>query len=132
MENNWRQKSLENLEKDKWPELSQMESSNLVKTCYSLRKKTIQDFSIEDLRIMIQQGIGLYYLIPTAIEVLKTDLFAEGNMFKGDLLKAVLNIETKFWNDNRNYWHQLNEIVKHKRPEILKMKFDISKFDISI
>ena len=129
MENNWRQKSLESLEKKTWPALSSDEGSYLIKTCNSLRRKQLQDFTIEDLRIMIGQEIGLYFLIPLAIETLTDNLFAEGDMYEGDLLKNVLDLDTKFWDDNKNYWQQLNEIIKDRLQEIAKMKFDISRFD---
>ena len=88
LENNWRQKTLENLEKDFWgkPDFD----SHLVTRCYELRKLPLDNFTTEDLRIMIGQEIGLDYLIPLAIEVLTIDLFAEGDFFEGDLLKNVL------------------------------------------
>lgn len=129
LENNWRQKSLESLEKKTWPALSSDEGSYLIKTCNSLRKKQLQDFTTEDLRIMIGQEIGLYFLIPLAIETLTDNLFAEGDMYEGDLLKNVLEVDTKFWDDNKNYWQQLNEIFKNRHEEITKIKFDISKFN---
>jgi hypothetical protein len=129
LENNWRLKSLESLEKKTWPALSADEGSYLIKTCNSLRKKQLQDFTTEDLRIMIGQEIGLYFLMPLAIETLTNDLFAEGDMYEGDLLKNVLEVDTKFWDDNKNYWQQLNDIIKDRRQEITKIKFDISKFD---
>lgn len=128
-ENNWRQKSLENLEKNIWPALSSGEGSYLIKICYSLRKKKLQDFTTEDLRIMIGQQIGLYFLMPLAIETLTGNLFAEGHMFEGDLLKNVLEVDTKFWDNNKNYWQQINDLIKGRRQEIQEMKFDISKFD---
>jgi hypothetical protein len=129
LENNWRQKSLESLEKNTWPALSSDEGSYLIKTCNSLRKKQLQDFTTEDLRIMIGQEIGLYFLMPLAIETLTNNLFAEGDMYEGDLLKNVLDVDTKFWDDNKNYWQQLNDLIKDRRQEIKEMKFDISKFD---
>lgn len=129
MENNWRYKTLENLEKNVWPTLGSDEGSHLIKTCHELRKKQLQDFTTEDLRIMIGQEIGLYFLIPLAIETLTNDLFAEGDMYEGDLLKNVLEVDTKFWDNNIKYWRQLNDILKDRRPEITKMKFDTSKFD---
>lgn len=131
LENNWRQKSLESLEKNTWPPLSSDEGSYLIKTCNSLRKKQLQDFTTEDLRIMIGQEIGLYFLMPLAIETLTDNLFAEGDYYEGDLLKSVLNVDTKFWDNNKDYWQQLNELIKNRRQEIKEMKFDISKFDNS-
>jgi len=129
MENNWRQKSLESLEKKSWPALSSDEGSYLIKTCNSLRKKQLQDFTTEDLRIMIGQEIGLYFLMPLAIETLTDNLFAEGDMYEGDLLKSVLDVNNKFWDENKNYWQQLNDLIKDRRQEIKEMKFDISKFE---
>ncbi len=129
LENNWRQKSLESLEKKTWPALSSDEGSYLIKTCNSLRKKQLQDFTTEDLRIMIGQEIGLYFLMPLAIETLTDNLFAEGDYYEGDLLKSVLNVDTKFWDNNKDYWQQLNELIKNRRQEIKEMKFDLSKFD---
>ncbi len=128
LETNWRQKSLESLEKKTWPALSSDEGSYLIKICNTLRKKQLQDFTTEDLRIMIGQEIGLYFLMPLAIETLTGNLFAEGDYYEGDLLKSVLEVDTKFWDDNKNYWQQLNDIIKDRRQEIAKMKFDISKF----
>lgn len=129
MEKNWKYETLETLEKKNWPPLNSHEVSHLVKTCNTLRKKQLKDFTTEDLRIMIGQEIGLYFLLPLAIETLTDNLFAEGEMYKGDLLKNVLEVDTKFWNGNKNYWQQLNDIIKDNRQEIAKMKFDISKFD---
>lgn len=129
LENNWRQKSLESLEKKTWPALSSDEGSYLIRTCNLLRKKKLQDFTTEDLRIMIGQEIGLYFLMPLAIETLTDNLFAEGDYYEGDLLKSVIDVDTKFWDDNKDYWQQLNELIKNRRQEIKEMKFDLSKFD---
>lgn len=97
----WKQNTLENLEKDYWE--NPKYCSHLVKRCHELRKVPLGEFSTEDLRIMIGQGIGLTYLIPLALEVLTKDLFAEGDFFEGDLLKNVLRIDTVFWDMNENY-----------------------------
>lgn len=94
LENNWRQKTLENLEKDFWGKPDY--DSHLVKRCHELRKLPLDNFITEELRIMIGQQISLDYLIPLALEVLTIDLFAEGDFFEGDLLKNVLAIKTGF------------------------------------
>jgi hypothetical protein len=126
LENNWRQKTLENLEKDFWgnPDYD----SHLVKRCHELRKLPLDNFTTEDLRIMIGQEIGLDYLIPLALEVLTIDLFAEGDFFEGDLLKNVLAVQTEFWNNNKNYWATLDILIKDKRNEIIAHKFDTTNF----
>lgn len=130
LENNWRQKTLENLEKDYWSNPDY--DSYLVKRCHELRKLTLDKFATEDLRIMIGQQISLDYLIPLAIEVLTIDLFAEGDFFKGDLLRNVLAIDTEFWNNNKNHWVTFDNLIKDRRGEIIAHKFDITNFDQSI
>lgn len=87
LENNWWQKSLESFEKKNWPALNSDEGSYLIKTCNSLRKKQIQDFTAEDLRIMIGQEIGLYFLIPSAIETLNDNLFCRSKLSRRRFVK---------------------------------------------
>lgn len=130
-ENNWRHKSLESLEQNIGSDLSSEGNSYVIRTCNSLRKKLLKDFTTEDLRIMIGQEIGLSFLIPMALETLRDNLFAEGDMFEGDLLKNVLAIDTKFWDQNKKYWLLLNDLIKERRQEITEMKFDITNFDNS-
>lgn len=126
---NWLQKSLENLEKNIWASLSSDEGSYLIRTCHELRKKQLQDFTIEDLRIMIGQEIGLLYLVPIALEKLTDNLFAEGDMYEGDLLNNVLNIEPTYWKDHKTEKLKLQDLIKDRRSEIKQMKIETIKFD---
>ena len=63
--------------------------SYLVTTCYRLRAKPIDQFSVEDLRIMIGQRIGLPHLVPLAVAALEENPVAEGDYYPGDLLVSV-------------------------------------------
>lgn len=101
-----RRKNLEELEKDFWEEPPF--TSQLVTTCYALRKKPLKDFTVEDLRITIGQNESLNYLIPIAIEVLQTNPFADGDYYEGDLLGSVLSVKKDFWQE----YPQLYETVK--------------------
>ena len=127
LEKNWRNKTLENLEKKSWGPPNY--DSYLVKRCHKLRTIPLNSFNTEDLRIMIGQNIGLDYLIPLALEVLSQDLFAEGDLFEGDLLNSVLGIETGFWDNNKPYWQTLNDLIKDRRDEIARYKFNTVNFD---
>lgn len=109
-ENNWREKSLENLEKDYWGKPDY--ESHLVKTCHQLRKKPIKDFEIEDLRIMIGQNIGLKFLVPIAVEELKKNILAEGDYYEGDLLKSVLTSEVEFWSERFDLLDELDKLIQ--------------------
>jgi len=127
LENNWRRKTLDNLEKENWPHFDS--DSRLIRRTKELRKIPLDTYTTEDLRLMIGQQFSLDYLIPLALETLATDLFAEGTYFEGDLLKNVLVVKTDFWDNNKEYWLTLNGLIKDHRNEITERKFDTTHFD---
>jgi len=95
--------------------------SSLVTTCHRLRTKPVQEFEIEDLRIMIGQKIGLEYLIPLALIRLEENPWAEGMMYEGDLLCASLRCGVSFWREHSILRKQLEKILYYMeeapRPE---------------
>ncbi|WP_044640679.1 contact-dependent growth inhibition system immunity protein [Risungbinella massiliensis] len=101
--------SLEQLENEVW-EPSDFRSS-LIEKCEKLRKKPIEQFDIEDLRVMISQQIGLPFLIPIALEKLKMSPLLEGNFYKGDLLIAVLQVKDHFWEQFPSYKDELDYLL---------------------
>ena len=109
-------KTIEQLEK-KYLEIPK-EESYLITTCLSLRKKPLGDFDIEDLRIMIGQNSGLIYLIPLAIKALENNILAEGDFYKGDLLKSVLTSDNEFWKNNKLLWEKIIAVFE-KNQNIL-------------
>lgn len=129
LENNWRQKSIENLEKQNFGNPNAA-PTNMVKRCLELCKVPIDKFSVEDLRLMIGQGFSLRHLIPLAIEHLKSNLFVEGDLYPGDLLENVLKVDTKFWVDNKQLWRDINELIKNRREELALNKFPTTSFDL--
>lgn len=102
--------------------------SNLIHRCFELQKLPLDQFSTEDLRLMIGQGIGLKYLIPISLEILSENLFAEGDYYEGDLLSAVLSVDPKFWSSNANYWNLLENLIADKLPEIEARRINVSVF----
>lgn len=89
-----RSRTLDELDPPVWGEPTY--DSYLVTTCHRLRRKPLTEFSTEDLRIMIGQGIGLRWLVPLALEVLEKDPLAAGDFYSGDLLAAVLRVGPGF------------------------------------
>ena len=73
------------------------------------------DFTVEDLRIMIGQQIGLQYLVPIALERLEIDPLAEGHCYRGDLLSTVISIDEPFWKARHDLVDRVREIVKRVR-----------------
>jgi hypothetical protein len=115
-ENNWRNKSLENLEKDEWRIFDS--DSRLIRRTKELRKIPLDNFTVEDLRIMIGQNFGLEYLIPLALEKLKEDILAEGDFYKGDLLTAVVNSHKDYWDKSPGQKRELIELIQMNKELI--------------
>jgi hypothetical protein len=90
-----RSKTLQQLEGSDWGDPTY--DSHLVTECHRLRRVPLREFTVEKLRIMIGQQIGLQYLIPVALELLRDDPFTAGDLYDGDLLAAVLRADSRFW-----------------------------------
>lgn len=99
-------------------------NSYLVERCAELCNIPISEFEVEDYRILINQGIALKYIVPSAIGILSDNLFAEGDYYEGDLLKSVLTIDESFWKEN--------PILKEELKQICLKKFStIETLDLS-
>jgi hypothetical protein len=99
--------------------------SGLVKTCHTLRKKPLKDFTVEDLRIMIGQNIGLKYLIPLAVNELDINILSEGDYYEGDLLSNVLSSDENYWRENENERNRILQIIKDGRKAV--KEFDTTR-----
>jgi CDI immunity proteins len=108
-----RNKSLQELEKQEWR--NDDFSSSLVLTCSALRRKSLREFTVEDLRIMIGQNLSLSYLVPLALEHLQHDPFVAGDFFPGDLLANVLKIQPSFWRMRPDLRLAVEDIVEHQK-----------------
>ena len=125
--NDWRRKSLDTLENHNWGNPAKA-PTNLVRRCIELSKVSIDNFTLSDLRVLIGQKFGLKYLIPLAIEKLQDNIFVDTEFYKGDLLENILKIDTSYWENNENYWTQLNDLMKEKRKELKEMGIESTNF----
>jgi hypothetical protein len=125
----WRQKSLEILENDKWPNEKEY-PTGLVKRCHDYRKIPVDKLTIGELRTLIGQNIGLKYLIPIAIDFLKTDVLIEGDFYPGDLLESVLKIDKNFWTQNINLKGQFIDLLNLNIDKIKSENIDLEKFEV--
>ena len=114
--NKYGRKTLESIEKSIWPDKDY--GSSMIKRCLFLRKKWLQDFTAEDLRLMLGQDIGTLHLLPFALNILENDLLAEGDYYPGDLLNAVVNIDQKYWIAETKWYKYLYEKVSAREDEL--------------
>ncbi len=105
-----RSKSLQQLDGQRWGEPTY--DSHLVAECHRLRRVPLCEFSIEDLRIMIGQRIGLEYLMPLALEHLRRNPLAEGAYYSGDLLSAVLRSGRAVWQQHPDWRNEVAAIAE--------------------
>ena len=105
------QRTLNELDPPAWPPPSEDYPTNLVRRCYELRQTPLANFDVEDLRFMIGQQISLRHLIPRAISILEANPLAEGNMYPGDLLSALLRADKAYWHANVGQWQEVEAIA---------------------
>ena len=106
----FRQRTLEDLEGDRWevPDYP----SRLVQEIRRLGRVPLERFTVEDLRLVILQERGLRYLLPIALERLARAPFAEGDLYVGDLLAAVLHVKESFWQGHPELHGQLRNVLQ--------------------
>ena len=100
--------NLEELEGDIWPEPNY--TSNVVLSCHSLRKIPLKNLSVGNLRLLINQKIGLPYIVPLAIDFLEDNPWC-GELYRGDLLCAVLQIDKSYWREKQDLYYRLSEVM---------------------
>ena len=125
------QRTLNELDPPAWPPPSEDYPTNLVRRCYELRQTPLANFDVEDLRFMIGQQISLRYLIPRAISILEANPLAEGNMYPGDLLSALLRADKAYWHANVGQWQEVEAIASGLVSAVEELRDSIEAFTTS-
>lgn len=119
-------KTLEELEGRSWdqPEFN----SQLVVRTHELRKKPLNEFSYEDLRLLILQQISLDVLLPLALERLLQNPLGSGDLYVGDLFCSVLKVNKEYWASNNELKTELDEVIIRYEDARNTVDNDISKY----
>ena len=110
------QKSIEQLEGDYWAEIKF--PTGLVERCYRFRQIPVKDLSVEQIRVLLGQDIGVPYLLGKALQILEKDILADGDFYPGDLLNAVLNVNKIYWQEKPACSIMLRSLLQDKRSAI--------------
>ena len=102
--------TIEQLERSAWPDPAP-DATSLVRRCTELRRKPLAEFTVEDLRIMLGQEIGVPALLPLAVQVLLRDPMTEGDYYPGDLLSTVLRLPDSEWLNLRGERKRLASVL---------------------
>ncbi|MEK2472201.1 contact-dependent growth inhibition system immunity protein [Streptomyces noursei] len=87
---------MEEIEGDRWPD-PPAGATRLTATVHAVRRRPVSALGPEDLQLLIRQNIGLPHLLPRAVDVLRADPLAEGDLYEGDLLSTVLTRDRAAW-----------------------------------
>jgi hypothetical protein len=119
--------SLEDIEGSDWGD-APPDATRLIATVYALRRRPITELTVEDLRILLGQGVGVAVLLPIAIDRLESDPLAEGDFYPGDLLVAALRSDLRGRPEQARRLHVIadrldpNELDDHLRGEIVAFR----------
>lgn len=104
-----REPTLQQLDGKDWGE-PKPEDTRLIRECLRLRRVQLKKLTVEDLRLLIGQEIGVDHLLPLALETLRQNPFAEGDYYAGDLLVNVLGVSAAFWRQNADWQSEMASI----------------------
>ncbi|MFF8842177.1 contact-dependent growth inhibition system immunity protein [Streptomyces sp. NPDC015127] len=115
-------RTLEELEDFRWPPPG--DTTYLVTKVHALRRRPLGTLTPEDLRTLIAQSVGLPFLLPIAMEVLRQDPLTDARFYEGDLLEVVLSTDAGVWalfpdlaGELRGVVQQLTGLPGHLRRE---------------
>ncbi|MFF4444333.1 contact-dependent growth inhibition system immunity protein [Streptomyces sp. NPDC001502] len=89
-------RTLDELDGPPWPP-PPSPTTGLVTKVHALRHKRLGALTPADLRTLIGQAVGLPYLLPLAVRLLREDPMLDAYFYPGDLLLAVLGRPESAW-----------------------------------
>ena len=117
--------SIEQLENDYWQETDF--PTGLVERCFRYRKIPISDLTPAQLRTLIGQQIGLKYLVPLALKALEQNLLTEADLYEGDLLASILDVDASFWKEYPAIKLEVQQLILDEKENI-EQRDDIYQF----
>ncbi|MFE2260332.1 contact-dependent growth inhibition system immunity protein [Streptomyces griseosporeus] len=98
---------------DRWPD-SPPDSTHLVRSIHALRRRPVKDLTVEDLRRLIGQDVGLQWLMSVALDFLRERAPQESTTgwYDDDLLTAVLTRKGSLWRSRPEFARHLDETVR--------------------
>lgn len=117
--------TIEKLEKNVWKE-PEVFPSKLVEKVFQLRKKPIKELDGDEMRLLINQNVGINLIFGEVLNLISIDILYEASYYPGDLLHAVIKIPDEFWKGHKDYLNILLDVMKKTNIEntILKDEFD--------
>ena len=90
------------------------DATPLITRCHELRTKPLRDFTVEDLRIMIEQQVALNHLVWRALDGLRSHSLVDDD-YPADLLASVLRVDSAYWEHSPDYDLELHNLAEGAR-----------------
>lgn len=107
--------TLDDLEPPAWPPVSTDAPSGL-RRCHELRQLPPDQFSVEDIRLLIAHLVALPVTVPLALEILRDDPMVRADRYFGDLLLATMAVPGDYWQQHPEQRALLYEIYPAAKP----------------
>jgi hypothetical protein len=91
------------------------DATPLTTRCHELRTKPLQDFTVEDLSIMIGRQVALNHLVWRALDRLRSDSLVEDDHYPTDLLASALRVDSAYWERSPDYDLELHRLAEGAR-----------------
>ena len=95
----------------------------VVQTSQRALKKPLNQLSLEEIRLLLTQRLGVSYVLPMAVAALERDILQEVYYYEGDLLNAVLGLPEAFWKDTEEERNIVAHLVKEHYSLIKEAEF---------
>lgn len=92
--------------------------SYVVQTSQRAVKKPLNQLSLEEIRLLLSQKIGVPYVLPIAVAALEQDILQEVHYYEGDLLNIVLRLTEAFWRDAKEERNIVAQLVREHYSQI--------------
>jgi hypothetical protein len=124
-------RTLDELDPPAWPD-APVDATPLVRRVHALRTVPVGRLSVEDLRLLLGQDVGRPVLVPIALRVLRERPLAEGDLYPGDLLMAVLRVPEDHWAARPDEKAALRAVVASLDPSDPEHPRDDPEFEAAV
>ncbi|MFF5298719.1 contact-dependent growth inhibition system immunity protein [Streptomyces sp. NPDC013161] len=120
---------LEQLEGQRWPDPPE-DATSMVKNVHELRRRPLGELQAHELARLIGQNVGLPWLLPLAVEILRDTAAAQaaGGWYDDDLLYAVVTRDADAWGDFPALARDLKETVAGLKDLSRYVKTEVEAF----
>ncbi|MEU0037914.1 contact-dependent growth inhibition system immunity protein [Streptomyces sp. NPDC006333] len=129
-----RSRSVEDLEGRRWLD-PPSDATPLVRAVHALRKSPISDLTVAQSARLIGQDVGLPWLLPVGVEVLRSEDAegAVGGWFDDDLLTAVLTRNATTWAEVPELAQDIKDVLDMLGDELSPyLRDDADRFRASL